>query len=205
MVREITFWGGFTLREGLVIGFIAALIVLAEMLVRIPMHLPGHRVLPLAFFLILGRGVVDRYWTATSIGLLTAVGCMALGREGLDPIVKYLAAGVVTDIAAFLIPIVLRYSLLGALAGALIGASWLPIGLLVDRMAGMDMGAALQHTALKLASAMLFGAAGGFLAPTVSCRLRRSGITPSAATKASTDAARLDRINQLTRGPSLPT
>ena len=84
MVREITFWGGFTLREGLVIGFIAALIVLAEMLVRIPMHLPGHRVLPLAFFLLLGRGVVDRYWTATSIGLLTAVGCMALGREGLD-------------------------------------------------------------------------------------------------------------------------
>ena len=118
---------------------------------------------------------------------------------------KYLAAGVVTDIAAFLMPIVLRYSLLGALAGALIGASWLPIGLLVDRLAGMDIGAALQHTALKLASAMLFGAAGGSL------RLQFRAVSGAAASlqvlrqKLRRDAARLDRINQLTRGPSLPT
>jgi hypothetical protein len=43
----------------------------------------------------------------------------------------------------------------------------------------MDAGAALQHTLLKLGSAMLFGAAGGLLAPAVSGRLRRSGLVPA--------------------------
>ena len=176
MDREMNYWGGFTLRECLTIGFTAALIVLAEMLLRIPMHLPGHRVLPLAFFLLLARTAVNRPWAATLVGLLTATGCLALGRDGLDHLVKYIAAGAVTDTAALLAPFVLRSSLLGALTGALIGASWLPVGLLVDRLAGMDTGAALQHTLLKLGSAMLFGAVGGLLALAVSGRLRRSGV-----------------------------
>jgi len=176
MDREMNYWGGFTLRECLTIGFTAALIVLAEMVLRIPMHLPGHRVLPLAFFLLLARTAVNRPWTATLVGVLTAAGCLALGRDGLDHLVKYIAAGAVTDGAALIAPIVLRSSLLGAVTGALIGASWLPVGLLVDRLAGMDTGAALQHTLLKLGSAMLFGGAGGLLAPAVSGRLRRSGV-----------------------------
>lgn len=179
MRREMKFWGGFTLRECLVLGFTAALIVLVEMVVRIPMHLPGHRVLPLAFFLLLGRSAVRRGWAATSMGLLTAAGCLALGRYGLDHLVKYIAAGLVADAAAFVLPAVIKSSFLGALTGMLIGASWLPVGLVVDRLAGMDAGAALQHTMLKLGSAMLFGAAGGLLAPAVSGRLRRSGLVPA--------------------------
>ena len=179
MNQKMKFWRGFTLRECLVIGFIAVLIVLTEILVRIPMHLPGHRVFPLAFFLLLGRAAVPRPWAATSTGLLTALGCLALGRDGLDHLVKYIAAGILTDAAARIAPAVLRSPLLGALSGALIGASWLPAGLLIDRLAGMDTGAALQHTLLKLGSATLFGSAGGFLAPAVSGRLRRSGLVPA--------------------------
>jgi hypothetical protein len=182
MDREIKFWGGFTLRECLVLGFTASLVVITEMLVRIPLHLPGHRVLPLAFFLLLGRSAVRHGWAATSIGLLTAAGCLALGREGLDHLMKYVAAGVITDAAAFALPAVLTSSLLGAVTGALIGASWLPVSLVVDRLAGMDTGAAWQHTLLKLGSAMLFGAAGGLLAPAVSGRLRRSGLVPGPVT-----------------------
>ena len=178
MHREMKFWGGFTLRECLVLGFIAAIVVLVEMLVRIPMHLPGHRVLPLAFFLLLGRSTVRRGWAATAMGLLTAAGCLALGRDGLDHLLKYVTAGVVTDAVAFILTGAIDSSFLSALTGMLIGASWLPVSLLVDRLAGMDTGAALQHTTLKLGSAMLFGAAGGLLAPSVSGRLRRSGLVP---------------------------
>lgn len=178
MHREMKFWGGFTLRECLVLGFIAAIVVLVEMLVRIPMHLPGHRVLPLAFFLLLGRSTVRRGWAATAMGLLTAAGCLALGRDGLDHLLKYVTAGVVTDAVAFIWTGAIDSSFLSALTGMLIGASWLPVSLLVDRLAGMDTGAALQHTTLKLGSAMLFGAAGGLLAPSVSGRLRRSGLVP---------------------------
>jgi hypothetical protein len=74
---------------------------------------------------------------------------------------------------------VLQSPPLGGLTGALIGASWLPVRLLIDRLAGMDTGAAWQHSLLKLGSAMLFGAVGGLLAPAVSGRLRRSGILPA--------------------------
>ena len=143
------------------------------------MHLPGHRVLPIAFFLLLARAAVNRPWAATLVGVLTAAGCLALGRDGLDHLIRYIVAGAVTDIAALIVPLVLRSSLLGAVTGALIGASWLPVGLFVDRLAGMDTGAALQHTLLKLGSAMIFGAAGGLLAPAVSGRLRRSGLLPA--------------------------
>lgn len=54
---------------------------------------------------------------------------------------------------------------------------------------GMLLAAAFQDTALKLASAMLFGAVGGALAPSVSCRLQRSSITPSAVTEVLVDSA----------------
>jgi hypothetical protein len=172
-------WCGFSLRESLVAGFCATFIVLSELFLRIPLHIPGHRVLPLAFFLLLGRACLKPKWSASAISLIAGLVSLCLGREEFLQIFKYLAAGGMIDTVALLLPAVTRSLPLGALAGALVGAAWMPAALLVDRLSGMDLGMALRHTLLKLASAALFGAVGGAMAPAVARRLQASGVVPA--------------------------
>jgi len=91
---------------------------------------------------------------------------------------KFLCAGIVGDLAFLLLPAATRLFPVGALAGAMIGASWFPVALLFDRLMGMDADLALRHAMLKTASAALFGAFGGAIVPLVSRRLMTSGLIP---------------------------
>lgn len=61
----------------------------------------------------------------------------------------------------------------------MVGASWLPATLVQDQLAGMNPYLAFRHALLKTSSAALFGAVGGSLVPTVSRRLRTSGLLQS--------------------------
>ena len=169
-------WAGFSLRESLVAGFCAIFIVLLGLFLHIPLHLPGHRVLPLAFFLLLGRACVRPAWSATVIGLIVGIVMLSLGRQGPIHIVQYLMAGAIADMVSILLPAVTRSLPIGALAGGLVGASWLPVSLLVDRLAGMEIDLAFRHTLFKVSSAILFGAVGGAMVPAVARRLRASGL-----------------------------
>jgi hypothetical protein len=172
-------WAGFSLRESLVAGFCATFIVVSNLFLRIPLHLPGHRVLPLAFFLLLGRACLRPAWSATSIGLISGVLALSLGREEPMHLLKYLAAGGIADLTSLVLPAVTSSFIMGALAGALVGSSWFPLSLLTDYLAGMDAELAFRHTLVKLGSAIVFGAVGGALVPAVACRLRGTGLLPA--------------------------
>jgi len=172
------YWGGFSLRECMVICFCSVLIVASDMFLHIPMRLPGHRVLPLAFFVLLGRFAVGRAWAGSAVGLLAGIASCSMGLHGVDQVFKFLAAGVIVDGLALMVPLV-RSRLLCVLAGGLIGASWLPVSLLVNRMVGMDMDLALRLALFKTGSAVLFGAIGAAPVPTVARRLSASGLLPA--------------------------
>jgi hypothetical protein len=169
------FWGGLTLRECLVLGFCAAFIALTGMFLHIPFHFPGHRVLPLAFFLILGRACVPRFWAGSAIALASSILALSIGRENPANLAKYLAAGIMADIVLGLFSAT-RSVPFGVLAGAAIGSSWLPVNLLTDLAVGMDRDLAIRHVLLKSASAIMFGAIGGGLVAPVVRRLQASGL-----------------------------
>jgi hypothetical protein len=168
------FWGGMSLRESLTACVTATFIVLSAMFFRIPLHLPGHRVLPLAFFLLLGRSLIKSGWAGTAIGLLGGLSMLAMGRENPSHVGQYLVAGMIADLA-WLIPSRFQSIFTGALAGAAIGASWLPVPLLVNRLLGMESSAAIWTVMVKNGWAIGFGAIAGALAWTVAKRLRASG------------------------------
>ncbi len=180
---EQRFWAGLTLRECLVACFCSALALASSMFLRIPMRLPGHRVLPLVFFLLVGRYAVGRAWAGTAIGLLTAVMSFSVGWQGLDHAMKYLAAGLITDAVAMALPRLPRSIPFCVIAGGLIGASWLPVSLLINRLAGMDLGVALGASLIKVGSGIFFGAVGAAPVPTVLRRLGASGLLPSSAAR----------------------
>lgn len=173
-------WAGFSLRESLVVGFCATFIVVSGLFLHLPMHLPAHKVLPLTFFLLLGRACVRPAWSATVIGLIAGVVTISLGGRGAPVhIVQYLMAGGIADVVSILLPAVTRSVPIAALAGGLVGAGWLPVSLLTDRMAGMDFDLAVRHAIFKVSTTVLFGAVGGAFVPTVVRRLQASGLVAS--------------------------
>ena len=76
---------GFTLRESLVVGLCAVFIVLAALLLHIPGLLPGHKLLGVAFFLLLGRGCLRHPLGATAIGLLAGLIALLSGTGAWQP------------------------------------------------------------------------------------------------------------------------
>lgn len=184
-VAKDRFWGSLSLRESLVMGFCAAFIAVTGMFLHIPFHMPGHRVLPLAFFLLLGRACVPRFWTATAIALASSVLALSIGRDDPTHLAKYLAAGIMADVVVGLFSATSSVPF-GALAGACIGASWLPVNLLADLAAGMDRDLAIRHVLLKSASAIVFGAIGGGLVAPVFRRLQASGLVSRKSMKDAT-------------------
>lgn len=176
------FWAGLSLRESLAACFCATFIVISNMFLRIPLHIPGHRVFPIVFFLLVGRASIRSRWAGTAIGLFAGAALLALGRENPAHFGQYFAAGIIADLT-LLIPGRLHSVLTGAIAGALIGATWLPVPLLLNRLLGMTADVAIWNVVIKNGWAIVFGAIGGALAFPVSQRLRVSGLIPSAATR----------------------
>lgn len=169
------FWAGLSLREALAAAFSAALIVVSEIFFRVPLHLPGHRVLPLVFFLLLGRRSVSSGWAGTAIGLIAGLILFSLGRETPAHIPQYVIIGLVADLISLVLG---RFhsAVVGLIAGALLGACWLPVQLLVNRMLGMDAGLAVAAALIRNGWAIAFGAIGGLLAFSVGNRLRAVGL-----------------------------
>jgi hypothetical protein len=188
IVAKDRFWRGMSLRECLVAGFCAAFIAVTGMFLHVPFHLPGHRVLPLAFFLLLGRACVPRFWTGSAIALASSVLALSIGRDDPTHLAKYLAAGIMADVVSGLFSTTCSVPF-GALAGAAIGASWLPVNLLTDLAVGMDRDLAIRHVLLKSASAIIFGAIGGGLVAPVVRRLQASGLV---SRKCASDAPKVN-------------
>lgn len=174
---------GFTLRESLIVGLCAVFIVLSALLLHIPGLMPGHKLLGVVFFLLLGRSCVRHPLAATTIGLLAGLIALypGLGRGSPLHVFQYAGTGAAADLVCFFLPSMPASRPLGLLAGALMGATWFPLSYLFDRLVGMSADMAARHALLRVASVIVWGALAGFLAPTVVRRLRASGLLPTVA------------------------
>jgi hypothetical protein len=164
-------------REALLVAFFAAFIVLARAAMRWHLNIPGHAMLPTALLLVLARGCVPRTGAATAAGLLAGLASAALGMGKAGPmmIVKLTLPGLVVDGGAVLLrplPEAVRWSLVGALAGA---ADFLPSAAL-ERLSGAPWDLVAQHAAVSAGGKAAFGALGGWAGAAILRRLRQHGV-----------------------------
>ncbi|MGA8259997.1 MAG: hypothetical protein WB783_07280 [Arenicellales bacterium] len=177
---------GFSLQEAIFTGFCGLLIVLISLLLHFRLGIPGHNVVFLAFFMLMCRGCVPRRLTATLVGLVAGLGTVLLGfgRGGVFGALNFVVPGLAVDAAAMLMPTLSTAYWPAAVGGLIVALGRLPGHYVVNRLVGMDPGAALQLTAWQTLPAVVFGIIGALLVPKTVRSLRKSGLFPAVGSEA---------------------
>lgn len=162
------------LRNALFLGFCAVLLVSMKILFRWHLHIPGHSMLIVSFFLILARGVVPGKLSASTVGLWAGlmVVVLGLGKGGPLQMCKYVFPALFVDIGARLLPNWTHSLWTCALLGVGAGLGKTGANLLVDWAVGMETGVLFLHAGLKGLGAVIFSLLGSLLVPPVLTRLR---------------------------------
>ncbi|NJB68731.1 asparagine N-glycosylation enzyme membrane subunit Stt3 [Desulfobaculum xiamenense] len=178
--RQGRFWGGLDLREGLLAGLCALLIVVSKLVFRMHLKVPGHSMFFVMFFLLVARGLIDRRFAATVTALLAGLLAVALaaGKGGPLVIINFMLPGLLIDFAAIVCGDPTRNLALCGLVGGVAAFCRFPAVLMVDWLVGMEMDVALPHVLVKSLAGGAFGLAGALLVPSLVRRVRRAGLVP---------------------------
>lgn len=165
----------FTTQDLVVLALFAALVALSKVVLRMPLHVPGHSGITWMAILLVGRGLVRRPWAGTVLGFVSGIIAVAVvgGREGLLLWLKYLAPGAMMDLAALMSREHLGHPFVGAVAGAIANAAKLVTSLLVSLALGVPTGYLALGLGLSATTHIVFGALGGWLGTLVLRLLRR--------------------------------
>ncbi len=165
----------FTTQDLVVLALFAALVALSKVVLRMPIHVPGHSGITWMAILLVGRGLVRRPWAGTVLGFVSGIIAVAVvgGREGLLLWLKYLAPGAMMDLTALLSREHLGNPFVGAVAGAAANTAKLVTSLLVSLALGIPTGYLALGLGLSATTHVVFGALGGWLGTLVLRLLRR--------------------------------
>lgn len=161
--------------ELLLLALLAALVVVGNLALRLPVKMPGHSGLVWMALLVTARGVVPKLGSASAVGLLSGLLAALAGvgdKGGLDTLVSYTAAGASVDVVAALAPPGALTCVLAGLAGNLakLGAK-----VLLESWIGIPTGFLVLGWGAPAASHAVFGVAGGYLGHLVLEALRGAG------------------------------
>ena len=172
-------WKRFTLREAIWLGFCATFIMITRAALMLKLNIPGHAMFFIMFFLILGRGCVQRMGAATLVGLIAGIMCtmLGMGKEGPLLIIKFVLPGIIVDAwrrssIPGLPSRIPACVIIGVIAAAFRYATSMGIDWLVE----MDYDIMLKKALIGSTMNILFGAAGAALVPLVVRRLKAHGL-----------------------------
>jgi hypothetical protein len=165
----------FSTFELLLLALFAALVVVGNIALRLPVKMPGHSGVVWMALLVTARGVVTKLGAASTVGLLSGLLAAFVGvgdKGGLDTFASYTAAGAAVDLVAALAP-------LGALTAALAGLAGnlakLAVKVLLELWIGIPTGFLVLGRTYPAATHAVFGLVGGYLGHLVLASLRRAG------------------------------
>lgn len=163
--RRGDFIWSLTLREALALILIADLMILGKMLLRIPIHVPGHSGIVWVALMVIGWGMVPKRGAGLLMGLIAGAlaALFGMGSQGVLNGVRYAAAGFTLDVLAM----AFRGRLTNFVAAALVGAAAHMAKLVSMILVGLIMRYPLRFLAAGLGLAatthVVFGALGGLL------------------------------------------
>jgi hypothetical protein len=162
--RAAYIWS-LSLRDLLLLALVAALCILAKMVLRVPLHVPGHSgVLWVALFVI-GRGLVDKRGAGVLLGLITGVLAQFAGFGDVGPLewTKWVVAGVILEVLTLTLPGDLRSFPKAIVTGAALHLGKLAALLLAGMILQVPFSILFLGLGLSATTHVLFGALGGFL------------------------------------------
>ncbi|KUK48083.1 MAG: hypothetical protein XD74_1380 [Actinobacteria bacterium 66_15] len=168
----------FTTRELVLLALFAGLIALSKVVLRVPIHVPGHSGMTWMAILLVGRILVRKPWAGTLMGLVSGILAVAVvgGREGLLLWMKYLAPGMVMDLGAFLSGERLHSPVVAIITAAIANTAKLVTSLIVSLALGIPMGYLALGLGLAATTHIVFGGLGGWLGAITVKALRRAGL-----------------------------
>lgn len=165
----------FSTFELLLLAVFAALVVVGNVALRLPVKMPGHSGVVWMALLVTARGVVPKLGAASSVGLLSGLLAAFVGvgdKGGLDTLVSYTAAGAGVDVISGLAP---PGALTCAVAGLVGNLAKLGAKMLLELWIGIPTGFLVLGRTYPALTHTVFGLAGGYLGALVLAALRRAG------------------------------
>ncbi|UFS70977.1 hypothetical protein LPW11_02035 [Geomonas sp. RF6] len=175
---EKLIWKRFTLKEAILLGFCATFILLTRVGLRLHLHLPGHVMLFMTFFLLLSRGCVPKTGAATLVGLIASIGTLALGMSNGSPLilVKFLLPALLVDLAAICYP-GFAVSYAGCLTIGIIASAVRSLSVSgLEFLLGVEDEIILQQALITALVNCLYAAAGAAIVPPVVKRLQANSL-----------------------------
>lgn len=184
------------LKESLFLGFCAVFILVFRAGLRLHLHIPGHAMFFMIFFLMLARASVDYRAASSFCGLLAGLGALVLGLGKAGPMIlpKFVLPGLVIDLGALLLPHLFESTLLCLVVAALASATKFLGTYALDWLIGMEGQVRLQHALFETGTAMIFGIAAGLLVVPVIRQLKAHGVI--SGKPGSTDRPNLQRTKE---------
>jgi|GEM_PF-276375 len=163
-----------TLREAIALVLVADLMILGKMLVRIPIHVPGHSGIVWVALMLIGWGLVPKRGAGLLMGLIAGVlaTLFGMGSQGILVVVRYAAAGLVLDVMATAFRGNLQNIGVAAIVGACVHLAKLTSMLLVGVIMQLPMTFLAAGLGFSATTHVVFGAIGGVLAALVLRQLR---------------------------------
>jgi hypothetical protein len=172
--KPVYIWS-LTLRDLLLIAVVAALCALAKLVLRIPVHVPGHSgVLWVALFVIC-RGLVDKRGSGVLLGLVAGLLAQFMGFGDVGPLewTKWVVAGAVLEALTLVVPGDLRSFPKAIVVGAALHLGKLAALTLAGAILQVPWALLFLGLGWSATTHVLFGALGGFLGALGLRELRR--------------------------------
>lgn len=150
------------------------IIAVTNDILRLPLHMPGHTSFYWMGILLIGKGLIKKFGSGITIGIVSGILAVILGmgKEGIFVFFKYFIPGLLID---FIVPF-FRYKLESMGAAAVCGALASLSKLAVNIILGIILNVPMIFLTLGLGYAAiahaLYGAIGGVLAAVIIKRLK---------------------------------
>jgi ABC-type thiamin/hydroxymethylpyrimidine transport system permease subunit len=162
------------LADALRLTMFGVLIAVANDVLRMPLHLPGHTSLWWFGILVLGRGLIPKFGAGTIIGAVsgTLASVLGLAEGGPHAFFIYFIPGLLLDFIAPLFFNKLENPFVGILCGALTSLTKMAINMVIGALLHLPMGFMAVGLGIASISHTVFGAIGGLIAAGLIKRLR---------------------------------
>ncbi len=163
--------------ELLLLAMLAALVVVSNVALRLPIRMPGHSGIVWMALLVIARAVVPKAGAAVVAAAFSGVAAAVLGvgdKGPLDTLLSYAAAGVGVDLA---IAVVRPAGGVAAciVAGAVGNLAKFGVKVLLELWIGIPTGFVVVGRLFPAVTHLVFGLLGGYLGFVVVQALRRAG------------------------------
>lgn len=170
--------GYFSLYEIALLSLLGALIFVLKIVLKLPIHVPGHSGIFWIIPLILGVAIVKKPGAGIYMGLISGILTSFFGMGALHvfDIFEYVAIGFATDICGLIFSYRFENPFVSVLTGICANLLRMAVNYSVQLLLGVQGFFIILGIGLSSVSNIIFGGLGGFIAAYLIRKLIKAGV-----------------------------